>query len=94
MAVENAEPEGVSRRNRLADFLARKYRQVDREALLLRLGVDPEECLLNAVTPEDEAWRMVKWFEHRGRLAELERLVLVGQLRRWSRRLSLASLPM
>ena len=63
----------------------------ERVALLSRLHVDPEECTLGSQDPEEVAWRIVRWFEDRGRLAELDRAARVGWARRSLRRLSLAS---
>lgn len=80
-----------TRRNELAEILARRYRQPERVALLSRLHVDPEECTLGSHDPEEVAWRIVRWFADRGRLAELDRAARVGWLRRSLRRLSLAS---
>lgn len=78
-------------RTALAEFLARRYRQADRIVLLSRLGVDPEECTLGSQDPQEVAWRMVRWFEDRGRLEELARAARVGFLRRWLRRLTAVS---
>lgn len=80
-----------AQRTALAELLARRYRQPDRLVLLSRLGVDPEECTLGSQDPEEVAWRMVRWFEDRGRLEELARAARVGFLRRWLRRLSAVS---
>lgn len=59
--------------------------------LLSRLNVDPEECTLGSQDPEEVAWRIVRWFEDRGRVEELDRAARVGWTRRLLRRLSLAS---
>lgn len=80
-----------AQRTELAELLARRYRQPDRLVLLSRLGVDPEECTLGSQDPEEVAWRMVRWFEDRGRLEELARAARVGFLRRWLRRLTAVS---
>ena len=82
------------RRQQLAEILARRYRQPERLVLLSRLGVDPEECTLGAQAPEEVAWRIVRWFEDRGRVEELDRAARVGWSRRLLRRLSLASVAM
>lgn len=80
-----------SRRKELAEILARRYRQPERVALLSRLSVDPEECTLGSLDPEEVAWRIVRWFEDRGRLEELDRAARVGWVRRSLQRFSVAS---
>lgn len=83
-----------TRRKQLAEILTQRYRQGDREALLSGLGVEPEECTLGAKTPEEVAWRIVRWFEDRGRLEELDRATRVGWFRKRWRHLSIASIAM
>lgn len=79
-------------RKQLAEILARGYRQREREVLLSELGVEPEECTLGAQTPDEVAWRIVRWFEDRDRLEELDRATRVGWFRKRLRQISLASL--
>lgn len=83
-----------TRRNHLAEILTRGYRQREREALLSGLGVEPEECTLGVQTPEEVAWRIVRWFEARGRLEELDRATRVSWFRKRLRQLSVASIAM
>lgn len=81
-----------TKRNQLAEILTRRYRQPERLVLLSHLNVDPEECTLGAQDPEEVAWRIMRWFEDRGRVEELDRAARVGWIRRRLRRLSLTSM--
>lgn len=72
----------------LIDRLSHGHRQIDRERLLIRLGVHPEDCLLNVTDPTAAAWRIVEYFEQRGRLDELSRAAHESVLRRLAWRLT------
>jgi hypothetical protein len=60
-----------SAKTELVFVLRDQFRQVEREILLRRLDVDPEDVKLNPPTREDFAWAMVSYFEHRSRLGDL-----------------------
>lgn len=75
----------------LIDRLSQGHRQIDRERLLIRLGVNPEDCLLNVTDPTAAAWRMVEYFANRGRLDDLSRAAHASILRRLVWRLTWSS---
>lgn len=55
----------------LASALRERFRQVEREVLLRRLDIDPEDVKLNPFTRDDFVWAMIVYAEQRARLADL-----------------------
>lgn len=84
----------AAHRTQLVELLTRRYDQADREALLHRLGVEPEDVKLNPETREEFAHAMVVHLDHLGRLDDLLREAEVGWARRRLRRLSLGSVAL
>ena len=58
-------------RNELAELLKRRFRQSERESLLFRLGLHPEDVKLRPEDRDEFARAMVQHLENLGRLADL-----------------------
>lgn len=58
-------------RNELAELLKRRFRQSERESLLFRLGLHPEDVKLRPEDRDEFARAMVLHLENLGRLADL-----------------------
>jgi len=54
-----------------ARLLRERFNQIEREALVYELDVNPEDVKLNPETRDDFTWAMIAYFERRGRLGEL-----------------------
>lgn len=67
----NSPVEDLTARNELTDLLKRRFRQSERESLLFRLGLHPEDVKLRPEDREEFARAMVLHIENVGRLADL-----------------------
>ena len=55
----------------LTQLLKQRFRQSERESLLFRLGLHPEDVKLRPEDREEFAWAMVRHADNQGRLADL-----------------------
>lgn len=66
-----ADPAGESPKAELAAALRDRFRQAEREVLLQRMAINPEDVKLNPLTRDDFVWAVVSYSEQRERLRDL-----------------------
>jgi hypothetical protein len=67
----NADRAGENPKTELAAALRDRFRQAEREVLLQRMAINPEDVKLNPLTRDDFVWAVVAYSEQRQRLREL-----------------------
>lgn len=68
VAAPNDPPQA---KQELTQLLKQRFRQAERESLLFRLGLHPEDVKLRPEDREEFAWAMVQHADNQGRLADL-----------------------
>jgi len=67
----SAERTGENPKTELAAVLRDRFRQAEREVLLQRMAINPEDVKLNPLTRDDFVWAVVAYSEQRERLRDL-----------------------